>query len=285
MYGQTEASPRIAYLPPNMAGIAPDAIGIPIPGGELTLEDDKGQTIHGEGIEGELVYRGPNVMAGYALKRSDLAVAVALDSLKTGDLGLRRSDGLFVITGRRSRFIKPLGRRISLDEVEQLLAEKGLVVAALAKGEGLLLIFEGRQSAPSAVVAADLGLPVGLVVSRRIRSLPRLPSGKIDYSALNAPASKTVWLPAYVTTFIREVIDEAAHLLVGNRQQQQSISEIFSDVLQQRVTIADSFVSLGGDSMAYVQLSIALEEAFGELPKGWARLTIGELQEGKRTKL
>ena len=62
MYGQTEATARMAYLPPDLALTHPQAIGVPVPGGALTLEPVDGGN---DGV-GELVYTGPNVMLGYA---------------------------------------------------------------------------------------------------------------------------------------------------------------------------------------------------------------------------
>ena len=61
MYGQTEASPRISYLPPELACEYPQAIGRAVPGGELYLLDASGQPINETGIEGEMVYKGPKV--------------------------------------------------------------------------------------------------------------------------------------------------------------------------------------------------------------------------------
>jgi acyl-CoA synthetase (AMP-forming)/AMP-acid ligase II len=63
MYGQTEATARMAYLPPELASEHPQAIGVPIPGGSFRLEPRTG----------ELLYRGPNVMMGYASRPQDLA--------------------------------------------------------------------------------------------------------------------------------------------------------------------------------------------------------------------
>lgn len=71
MYGQTEASPRIAFVPPGDAEAWFDTIGRPIPGGELFLVDAAGRPIEEADVEGELVYRGPNVMQGYALGPAD----------------------------------------------------------------------------------------------------------------------------------------------------------------------------------------------------------------------
>jgi acyl-CoA synthetase (AMP-forming)/AMP-acid ligase II len=66
MYGQTEASPRIAYLPPEQAHQFPHCIGQPIAGGRIDLIDDDGRPVEMADTPGQLVYAGPNVMMGYA---------------------------------------------------------------------------------------------------------------------------------------------------------------------------------------------------------------------------
>lgn len=73
MYGQTEATARMAYMPPDRLRGREDRIGIAIPGGSLTIEDNDGRIISSADQPGELVYRGPNVMMGYASSRADLA--------------------------------------------------------------------------------------------------------------------------------------------------------------------------------------------------------------------
>ncbi|MEO6627011.1 MAG: AMP-binding protein, partial [Aquihabitans sp.] len=108
MYGQTEATARMAYLPPALARSRPTAIGMPIPGGRLRLDPVADVD---DGV-GELVYTGPNVMMGYAAVEADLASGDNLDELRTGDLARRGTDGLFEVVGRRSRFIKPFGVRV-----------------------------------------------------------------------------------------------------------------------------------------------------------------------------
>ena len=109
----------MAYLPPAMARRNPDAIGVPIPGGELEVRSADGLPDD----VGELVYQGPNVMMGYATIDADLAPGATIDELRTGDLGrFRPDDGVFEIVGRRSRYVKPFGVRVDLDEVERALA-------------------------------------------------------------------------------------------------------------------------------------------------------------------
>ena len=70
MYGQTEATARMAWLPPDRADAHPEAVGIPIPGGSFRLEPV--DEVDEPGV-GELVYAGPNVMQGYAVSAADLA--------------------------------------------------------------------------------------------------------------------------------------------------------------------------------------------------------------------
>lgn len=283
MYGQTEAAPRMAYLPPKLAETAPEAMGVAIPGGELSLQDERGRTIEAPGIEGELIYRGPNVMAGYATRRADLATAEPLGRLATGDLAVRRPDGLFVITGRRSRFIKPLGIRIGLDEVERLLAARGVTAAAVAQGEGLLVVCEGAEAAASAPLAAELGLPTTLVETRRVNALPRLASGKTDYGALTPTAPGKAWLAAHPLRFAQETAQEAWRLLVGGGDRTRAVVDVFSDVLRRPVRMDDSFTSLGADSLNYVELSVALEDVLGRLPDGWTHMSVEALEHRRET--
>ncbi len=89
MYGQTEATARMAYLPPALATEHPQAIGRAIPGGHLELRPVDGAPA---GV-GELVYRGPNVMLGYATDQSELALGATVDELATGDMARYDADG------------------------------------------------------------------------------------------------------------------------------------------------------------------------------------------------
>lgn len=89
MYGQTEATARIAYVPPEMLGANIGSIGQAVPGGELSLINASGAAVTDCDVEGELVYRGPNVMLGYAENAADLAKGAEVAALHTGDLAVR----------------------------------------------------------------------------------------------------------------------------------------------------------------------------------------------------
>lgn len=122
MYGQTEATARISYLPYKYLPQKIGSIGIPIPGGKMWIEDDEGKKITKPNTEGELIYSGDNVTLGYASSCYDLAKEDEFKGiLKTGDLAMFDEDGFFYITGRKKRFVKIYGNRISLDELEKIL--------------------------------------------------------------------------------------------------------------------------------------------------------------------
>ena len=188
MYGQTEATARMAYLPPDLAADHPGAIGIPIPGGALRLEPDPDWP---DDDTGELVYTGPNVMLGYAEGPGDLACGRDVDELRTGDIGRRTDSGLYEIVGRRGRLVKLLGLRIDLRRVESALAEKGIEAVCVGGGEFLVVAVQGAASVEPArrVVGAAVRLPATAVRLLSVDALPRLGNGKPDYQALLDQAS------------------------------------------------------------------------------------------------
>jgi long-chain acyl-CoA synthetase len=184
MYGQTEATARIAYLPFEQFGNKIGSIGIPVPGGSLRVDAD-----------GELIYAGPNVMMGYAECRQDLAKGDELGSvLHTGDLARRDADGYFYITGRLRRFLKLFGKRFNLDEVEQILQRRfELPTACFGRDDLLMVAVEvatASNDSPVEAITATLRelfhLPRDAMQVRAVSALPRTANGKIDYRALSA---------------------------------------------------------------------------------------------------
>ena len=137
--------------------------------------------------EGELIYEGPNVMMGYATHPADLEQGDLLGGkLATGDLGYQDDQGLFYITGRKTRFVKLFGWRISLDDVEELLAPMG-PVAAVNEQDRIILYSEQNSAAFAEAIQRLSGRlrihPSGFEV-RTMQSIPRLANGKIDYRSL-----------------------------------------------------------------------------------------------------
>jgi acyl-CoA synthetase (AMP-forming)/AMP-acid ligase II len=184
MYGQAEATARISGLPPSMLPDAARSVGFALPGGRLSVEAD-GQRC-GPSQEGELVYEGPNVMMGYASEPSDLAAGDELRGrLHTGDLGYYDDRGLFYVSGRKARFVKVFGWRISLDEVEELLSHTG-PVAAVNENDRIVIF---REDCPGSVpdieeLAARLHIHPSGFELRKVSQIPRLANGKTDYRLL-----------------------------------------------------------------------------------------------------
>ncbi len=140
MYGQTEATARISYLPFTEVREKIGSIGIPIPGGQWWLQDEQKNRIETPNKQGELVYRGPNVMMGYAETLQDLARGDERDGvLETGDLAYFDADGFCYITGRLKRFIKLFGNRYSLDDIQESLSEAGMESVAGGWDNNLLI--------------------------------------------------------------------------------------------------------------------------------------------------
>jgi len=179
MYGQTEASPRMTTLPHSEFPLAPASVGPPLPGGSLEIEhpDEHGR--------GEVLYRGPNVMMGYAERREDLAQGDELHGLlRTHDLGFLDDAGRLTLTGRASRSGKVYGLRVNLDEVEKL-ASSVCPSAVIQCAEGLCVFHEGAGAAELLeALNVRFTLPPAAYRFIPIDRLPRTERGKIDYRAL-----------------------------------------------------------------------------------------------------
>lgn len=261
MYGATEATARMAYLPPDLAFTRPAAIGVPIPGGEFSIEpvDDWPDT-----SSGELVYRGANVMMGYAHASEDLALGPGPDVLRTGDIARRGADGLYEVVGRRSRFVKIYGLRIDLARLETSLREAGIPALCTDGGDRLAVVAttEHDRDEVRRTAAGAAGLPAAVVDVACVPELPMLPSGKPDYP----------------TARILAADDDDADEPAPHRG---DLRRMFADVLHldpTEVTEDSSFVDLGGNSLTYVMMSLRLERALGHLPADWQRMSLRELR-------
>lgn len=191
MYGQTEATARMSYLPPEQAVAKCGSIGIAIPGGRFSLIDGQGKELSGSGVAGELVYEGANVALGYAERGEDLAQGDERHGrLATGDIAQRDDDGYYSIVGRKKRFLKIFGNRINLDETEQLLKVR-FPAAEFACGgvDDKMCIYVTDQALLGEVkyfVAEKSGLNPSAFVVKPIAVIPRNEAGKVVYEALAA---------------------------------------------------------------------------------------------------
>lgn len=259
MYGATEATARMAYLPPESALTHPEAIGRPIPGGNLSIRSGDAWPAG----TGELVYRGANVMLGYAQAPEDLALGATVEELRTGDIAREAGDGLYEILGRSSRFVKLFGLRIDLDRLQNTLADHGVTALCTEDHDALAVAAVGAKRGDAHEVrqlTADLaGVPAGAVRAVIVDELPRLDSDKPDYPAVRTLATS------------------------APRTEATDVLGLFAEVLHVPAESIDpdaSFVDLGGNSLSYVAMSVRLERLLGRLPNDWHRIPLRELEDG-----
>jgi acyl-CoA synthetase (AMP-forming)/AMP-acid ligase II len=189
MYGQTEATARMSYLPPKMALEKCGSIGIAIPNGILTLQDEAGDPVEEIGEVGELIYRGDNVMLGYALCGEDLARGDERKGvLATGDLARFDEDGYYFIVGRKTRFLKLYGMRVNLEETEQMIREAfpGQACACGGKDDVLVVYIENDTLTDDIqrFLVEKTGIYHTAFQVIPVATIPRSGSGKILYHEL-----------------------------------------------------------------------------------------------------
>ena len=267
MYGQTEATARMAYLPPDLAAAVPGSIGIPVPGGAFRIDPVPGLE------HGELVYTGPNVMLGYADSPADLAAGRTIKELRTGDLARRHPAGVYEVVGRRSRFVKIVGLRVDLGQVERILADLGVQAASAGTDQGLVVAVEGDHDTHllGKVLAQGIGLPRAALELHAVEHLPRLATGKVDYPAVLALSHTEPAGPS-------QPADPSAAAAGPD-----NVRRIFQDTLEATaIADGDTFVSLGGDSLSYVAASVRLEQALGHLPPDWHVTPVRDLEPRQR---
>lgn len=190
MYGQTEATARITYVPPEKLSRKVGSIGIAIPGGGLIIMNDA-QEVVAPNETGEIVYKGDNVMLGYAETAADLSKGDELNGiLFTGDLGYKDKDGFFFVTGRMKRFIKIFGLRINLDEVQKMIENHFKISAACTGKDELLKILVHSDDHLTEVKVKEevmkmYKLNFKSLVVKSTSQIPTNSNGKYDYNRIN----------------------------------------------------------------------------------------------------
>ena len=133
MYGQTEATARIAWLPPESADDKRGSVGVAVAGTRIEVRDLDGQALPA-GMDGEVCVHGPGIMRGYWDDPEATAAVLRDGWLHTGDLGHLDEDGFLFLSGRRSDMIKTGAHRVHPNDVEEVIAELPGVVEVAATG-------------------------------------------------------------------------------------------------------------------------------------------------------
>lgn len=213
MYGQTEATSRLTWLPPDRLDDKPGSVGIAIDGVALRIVRDGGQPA-APGEAGEVQARGPGVMRGY-WDAPEATAAVLQDGwLRTGDIGHLDADGFLFLSGRRSDMIKTGAHRVHPGDIEEVIAEVAGVaenavvgVADDTLGQVVKAFVVARAAPPEAGAPAPQALDLAIKAHCRARlapykiprhiefvdALPRTASGKVRRAALApyAPPSQS----------------------------------------------------------------------------------------------
>lgn len=189
MYGQTEATARMAYLPYEKSLEKYGSMGIAIPGGKFSLIDIEGNVIKTPETVGELVYEGDNVTLGYAEKGEDLALGDERNGiLITGDMAKFDKDGYFYIVGRKKRFLKIFGNRVNLDETERLIKahfqELECACCGVDDKMDIFITNEELKKDVTDFISSKTGLNFSAFRVTVIKEIPKNESGKTLYKNL-----------------------------------------------------------------------------------------------------
>lgn len=205
MYGQTEATARLSYLPPETLETKLGSIGKGIPGVKLRVVDDEGRDVRA-GEVGEIVAEGPNVATGYWQEPVESAAVFRNGSLYTGDLARVDEEGFIYIVDRAKDFLKCRGEKISCRQIEEALLECGELVEAAVigipddvLGEAVKAFAVPRSTnidglEDRVVSFCKARLPVHQVPKQVVvlRSLPKNSAGKVMKAALRIPPTDDV---------------------------------------------------------------------------------------------
>jgi long-chain acyl-CoA synthetase len=199
MYGQTEATSRLTWLPPERLDEKLGSVGIPVNGVSLRIAREDGDDA-ATGEVGEVQVRGANVMRGY-WNNPDASAAVLRDGwLRTGDMGHLDGDGYLWLVGRRSDMIKTGAHRVHPVDIEEVIAEVpgvaevavigvdddvlGQVIKAFVVAPGLPPRSENMIKAYCRERLASYKIPRDIAF---VSALPRTASGKVRRAALLEP--------------------------------------------------------------------------------------------------
>lgn len=192
MYGQTEATARLSYVPPERLRDKPGSVGIPVAGVRIKIMNERGEELP-RGQTGEICAAGPNIMLGYWRDPVASEAKFFGEWLRTGDLGFQDEEGFTTVVGRGSDMIKTGDHRVAPEEVEQIIAALPGVeeVAVVGAADAML----GQVIKAFVVISADCTLErrdimrhckmecATYKIPREVQFVPDLPktaSGKVQ---------------------------------------------------------------------------------------------------------
>lgn len=267
-YGLTEASRSTFLTISDAPDHLMDSVGHPAGSSEIALASD-----------GRIRIRGPQV-ARSRIDADGLHDLTDADGwLQTNDLG-HLQDGYLFFEGRADDLINCGGQKVVPDLLEERIRAriKDPVQIAVAKvpddqrGDGILVAVVGQTMPLDKVKAAaaasleDMGIVAGNALHvMAFDALPVTGTGKVQRRNLAQTfAERRATVPVQPVSSANEIVDV--------------LSLFRYEFPGQDVTLEDSFESLGGDSLHYIQFSLSYERHFGALPDDWEKLSVTDLQ-------
>jgi len=197
MYGQTEAAPRVTWLPPEDLKDHISSIGIPVPGVTVLLTGDDGREV-GSGEIGEITVVGDNVMLGYWHQPDEESQVLKDGKLYTGDLARRDEKEYLYIVSRKKEIIKVGGNRVSAKEIEERILENEKVLETAVVGVSDDILGEAIKAVVvlkegCAATKEEIQNHIGVRLARHkipkyvifTSALPKYPSGKVKKQELS----------------------------------------------------------------------------------------------------
>ena len=271
-YGLSETAQQVSVNPLPPGERRPGSVGVPSRT-EVGIISEEGELL-ATGQMGEIVVRGPAVMAGYANNPTANGESFINGWFRTGDQGRLDPDGYLYVTGRIKEIINRGGQKISPREIDEVLCAHPAVAQAAAfpvpdsrLGEDIAVavVLKATDSITKHGLRSFIADRVtDYKVPRQIHFVDRIPTG---------PGGKVrrmelAGLLGIVGNDSPELLPRAPYVAPSS-ETEKTLMEIWTSVLQvEHIGIHDDFLSLGGDSLLLAQLVLRLHEA------GWQKISI-----------